>query len=131
MQNWDDVIAVSFVETSAYDGDINFGNLTNSPNTQAIRAFRRLVLRPRSADRSPELPATCGVSTAQISNFQFDEANMALTRWSMKSGTAWACRIRAPITSPRFAVTYANGAEYAQDARNYRSCPTGTRVTWV
>jgi serralysin len=32
---WDDVMAPRFVETSAYQGDINFGNLTNSPNTQA------------------------------------------------------------------------------------------------
>ena len=32
---WDDVIAVSFRETSADDGDINFGNLASAPGTQA------------------------------------------------------------------------------------------------
>ena len=35
IESWDDVAAITFVETSADNADINFGNLASAPTTQA------------------------------------------------------------------------------------------------
>ena len=120
MQNWDDVIAVSFVETSAYDGDINFGNLTNSPNTQA---YSRIPTdwscdhARRTGCRNRRRRMGFG---RQASNFQFDEGHYGLNTLVHEVGHSLGLSHPGAYNfGPGFAVTYANGAEYAQDARNY------------
>ncbi len=43
-------MAVDFVETHANQGDINFGNLTNSPNTQAYSRIPTAAYGPGGAN---------------------------------------------------------------------------------
>lgn len=45
MTSWDDVVAVSFVETNVDNADITFGNLASAPTTQA---YSRLPLESSS-----------------------------------------------------------------------------------
>ena len=120
MQNWDDVIAVTFVETSAYQGDINFGNLTNSPNTQAYSRIPTTGLGTTLGGQVRGIAGDVWVSVSQPSNFQFDEGLYGLNTLVHEVGHSLGLSHPGAYNfGPGFAVTYANGAEYAQDARNY------------
>ena len=126
MQNWDDVIAVTFQETSAYQGDINFGNLTNSPNTQAYSRIPTASYDVGGANANfygnqiAGLAGDVWVSTAQASNFQFDEGLYGLNTLVHEVGHSLGLSHPGNYNfGPGFAVNYVNGAEYAQDARNY------------
>ena len=126
MQYWDDVLAVSFVETSAYEGDINFGNLTNSPNTQAYSRIPTAAYGPGGVNANyygEQIAGLAGdvwVSVSQASNFQFDEGGYGLNTLVHEVGHSLGLSHPGAYNfGPGFAVTYANGAEYAQDARNY------------
>ena len=126
MQNWDDVVAVSFVETSAYDGDINFGNLASAPATQA---YSRIPTEGYGTNfggaygTELSIAGYAGdiwVSASQASNFQFDEGLYGLNTLVHEIGHSLGLSHPGAYNfGPGFAVTYANGAEYAQDARNY------------
>jgi serralysin len=120
MDYWDDVIAVSFRETSADAGDINFGNLTNSPNTQAYSRIPTTGLQNLLGGQVAGIAGDVWVSTAQRSNFQFDEGLYGLNTLTHEVGHSLGLSHPGAYNfGPGFAVTYANGAEYAQDARNY------------
>ncbi|WP_109043763.1 M10 family metallopeptidase [Allosphingosinicella deserti] len=117
---WDDIIAVSFAETSAYAGDINFGNLTNSPNTQAYSRIPTAALGTTLGGQVAGIAGDIWVSVSQASNFQFDEGLYGLNTLVHEFGHSLGLSHPGAYNfGPGFSVTYANGAEYAQDARNY------------
>ena len=126
MQNWDDVVAVSFVETSAYLGDINFGNLASAPQTQAYSRIPTAGYGTNFGGAyGTELSiagyaADVWVSASQASNFQLDEGLYGLNTLVHEAGHSLGLSHPGNYNfSANFSATYANGAEYAQDARNY------------
>lgn len=125
MSYWDDVLAVSFVETSAYQGDINFGNLANAPGTQA---YSRIPTAGYATNFNgfygtysiAGLAGDVWVSASQASNFQLDEGLYGLNTLVHEVGHSLGLSHPGAYNfAPGFSVTYGNGAEYAQDARNY------------
>ncbi len=119
---WDDVIAVSFRETSADDGDINFGNLASAPGTQAYARLPAATItsNPVINPQVLEIGGDVWVSASQPSNFQFDEGLYGLNTLVHEIGHALGLSHPGAYNfGPGFAVTYQNGAEYAQDIRNY------------
>jgi serralysin len=117
---WDDLIAVSFVETSSYDGDINFGNLTNSPNTQAYSRIPTAGLANLLGGQVAGISGDIWVSVSQPSNFQFDEGLYGLTTLIHEIGHSLGLsHPGAYNAAPGVSITYAANAEYAQDALNY------------
>lgn len=126
IQAWDDVAAVTFRETHSNDADINFGNLTNSPNTQAYAYLPTADFGPGGGyanyygNQIAGLAGDVWVSTAQASNFRFDEGQYGLNTLVHEIGHALGLSHPGAYNfSAGFALTYETGAEYAQDIRNY------------
>lgn len=123
---WDDVIAVDFVETDADHGDINFGNLASAPATQAYSRIPTAAYGPGGVNANfygEQIAGLAGdvwISASQASNFQLDEGLYGLNTLTHEIGHSLGLSHPGNYNfGPGFAVTYANGAEYAQDARNY------------
>jgi len=119
---WDDVVAVTFKETSATDADINYGNLTNRPGTQA---YARLPSDLQSSNTAvnaqvSEIAGDVWVTATTASNFQFDEGLYGMNTLVHETGHSLGLSHPGNYNfAVGFAVTYENGAEYAQDIRNY------------
>ncbi|MDQ8755732.1 M10 family metallopeptidase C-terminal domain-containing protein [Sphingosinicella sp. LHD-64] len=112
---WDDLMAPTFVETAPGDADINFANLTASPNTQAYA-----YLPYNYAPPFDELTGDVFVGASQASNFQFLPNGYGMNTLTHEIGHALGLSHPGAYNfGPGFSVTYANGAEYFQDARNY------------
>ena len=120
MQYWDDVIAVSFREVSADDADMNFGNLAVAPTTQAYARIPTAGLDATLGGQVREIGGDSWYSASQVSNFQLDEGLYGMNTLTHEIGHALGLSHPGNYNfAPGFAVTYINGAEYAQDARNY------------
>lgn len=123
MGYWDDVVSVTFREAAINDADIAFGNLANAPNTQAYARlpFGTVVAgNPALNDQVRDIVGDVWVSASQASNFQLTPGGYGLNTLTHEIGHAIGLSHPGNYNfGPGFAVTYANGAEYYQDARNY------------
>lgn len=120
--SWDDVMAISIVERPAGQADINFGNLTQSPNTQAY-AYLPYDFSEAYGEIYEPFERAAGdvwVSVSQPSNFQLDESFYGLNTLVHEVGHALGLDHPGDYNfGPGFDVNYENGAEYYQDSRQY------------
>jgi serralysin len=73
MENWDDVVAVTF-------RDITFGNLASAPTTQAYSRlpFDRIFINSAVNEQSKWIAGDVCISASQASNFQLDEGGYGI-----------------------------------------------------
>ena len=126
IQYWDDVLAVRFQETDAYHADINYANLASAPQTQAYAYLPTAAFGLGGAYANFYGAGIAGiagdvwVSASQASNFRFDEGQYGMNTLVHETGHSLGLSHPGNYNfGPGFAVTYQNGAEYAQDIRNY------------
>jgi serralysin len=121
-QYWDDVIAISIQESSVELADMNFGNLMNRPGTQAYARLPGATVstNPTVNAQAYNIVGDVWVTGTTASNFQLDEGLYGMNTLVHEIGHSLGLSHPGGYNfAPGFAVTYMNGAEYAQDARNY------------
>lgn len=122
MASWDDVVAVSFVETDVNDADITFGNLASAPTTQAYSRLPldRVFVNDAVNAQSKWIAGDVWISASQPSNFQLDEGRYGLQTLTHEVGhSIGLSHPGAYNAAPGLSITYAVNAEYAQDTRAY------------
>ncbi|HYW15266.1 MAG TPA: M10 family metallopeptidase C-terminal domain-containing protein [Allosphingosinicella sp.] len=122
MQSWDDVVAVSFVESDINSADITFGNLASAPTTQAYAYVptARLTANPSINQQILDVGGDVWISMSQPSNFQLDEGRYGMQTMAHEIGHAIGIsHPGAYNAAPGRSITYVANAEYAQDTRAY------------
>jgi serralysin len=115
IQLWDDLIAVSFVKTSAPNADITYGNLTNAPNTQAYA-----YLPYNYGGNSAGLQGDVWVGASAASNFQLGNGYYGLATLIHETGHALGLQHPGAYNAaPGLSITFPVNAEYYQDTRQY------------
>jgi serralysin len=111
---WDDLISVTFVERAPQNADINMMNTTTGP------AQASAYLPYFYGAGTEEISGDIYVNPNQASNQQFDEGQYGLNTLIHEMGHSLGLEHPGAYNfGPGFAVTYANGAEYYQDSRQY------------
>jgi serralysin len=112
---WDDLIAVSFVKTTAPNADITYGNLTNAPTTQAYA-----YLPYNYGGNSAGLQGDVWVSLSAASNLQLDNGFYGLATLIHETGHALGLQHPGAYNAaPGLSITFPANAEYYQDTRQY------------
>jgi len=120
IQYWDDLIAPHFVETDSYHADLNYANLASAPGTQAYSRIPTHSLATTLGGQVAGIAGDVWVSASQASNFQLQPGGYGLNTLVHETGHSLGLSHPGAYNfGPGFSVTYGNGAEYAQDARNY------------
>lgn len=122
IQSWDDVAAITFVETNASNADINFGNLASAPTTQAYSRlpFGTVSSNPIVNDQAKWIVGDVWISASQASNFHLDEGGYGLQTLTHEIGHSLGLsHPGAYNAAPGLSITYPVNAEYYQDTRAY------------
>jgi serralysin len=118
---WDDVVAVQFVETDADNADINLANISR-PGTQAYARLPSATVSSNASvnQQAYNIVGDVWVTKEAASNFQLDEGLYGMNTLVHEIGHSLGLSHPGNYNfAPGFAVNYKNGAEYAQDIRNY------------
>jgi serralysin len=122
MAYWDDIVAVSFKEADVNSADINFGNVMNRPGTQAYARLpgSSVSSNPTVNSQAYNIVGDVWVTGTEPSNFQLQMGLYGLGTLTHEVGHAIGLSHPGAYNfAVGFSQTYANGAEYAQDALNY------------
>ena len=112
---WDDLVAYSFVETTADKADITYGNYINQPGTQAYA-----YLPYDYGGESAGLQGDVWVNALQPSNLQLNYGDYGPLTLIHETGHAIGLQHPGAYNAaPGRSITYAANAEYYQDSRQY------------